>query len=110
MAERIPEPVTEQERWIVNHHVDTVKVEYRQTGADTAETFVILIAGKAKATWTADTFRKVARLNLSYNTAVEPNYGVRERVEAREAWEKANAKELAEYERLKAKFGAGNGR
>lgn len=102
--ERIPAPVTDQERWIAKHYVDTVKVEHRQTGTDTAETFVTLIAGKDRVTWRKETFCKVARLELSYNTVVEPNYGVRDRVRAREAWEKANDEELAEYKRLRSKF------
>ncbi|WP_426355624.1 hypothetical protein ACN9MD_09525 [Stenotrophomonas maltophilia] len=106
-TERIPDPVTEQERWIAGHYVDAVKVEYRQTGIDTAQTYVTLIAGKEKVTWKDSTFRKVARLELSNNTLVEPNYGVREKVKAREAWERANEKELAEYKRLKEKFEKG---
>lgn len=110
MVERIPDSVTEQERWIVKHQVDTVKVEHRQTGADTAETYVTLIAGKEKVTWRDHVFKKVARLDLSWATVASPNYGVAERVAAREAWERDNAKELAEYERLKAKFEAGDGR
>lgn len=103
-TERIPDSVTEQERWIVKHRVDTVKVEYRQTGTDTAETYVTLIAGKEKVTWLDKNFNKVAQLQLGYNTVVSPRYGVRERVEARDKWEKANARELAEFKRLKAKF------
>lgn len=105
--ERIPDPVTDQERWIARHYVDTVKVEYRQTGTDTAETYVTLIAGKDKVTWRDSTFNKVAQLQLGYNTVVSPRYGVRERVEARDNWEKANARELAEFKRLWAKFEKG---
>lgn len=105
--ERIPDPVTEQERWIAKHRVDSIRVEYRQTGTDTAETFVTLTDGKEKVTWVGSTFRKVARLELGYNTLATANYGVAERVAARDKWEEANARELAEYKRLRAKFEKG---
>lgn len=105
----MPPDVSAKERWIVRHRVDAIRVEHRQTGADTAETYVHLSAGKVTVCWEDTDFRKVARLDLSWATVVSPNYGVAERVEAREKWEKANARELAEYKRLKAKFEAGNG-
>lgn len=105
----IPPDVSAQERWIVHHRVDAIRVEHRQTGTDTAETYVHLSAGKVTVCWGDTDFRKVARLDLSWATVVSPAYGVTERVEAREKWEKANARELAEYKRLKAKFEAGNG-
>lgn len=106
MEEKIPAPVTPEERWIVHNRVDSVRVEYRQTGTDTAETYVHLTAGDRTVCWRDTTFKKVARLELSWATLVEPVYGLREKVEARDKWEKANAKELAEYQRLKLKYGA----
>ena len=106
MSLTIPATVTPEERWICNNRVDSIRVENRQTGTDTSATYVHLSAGKAKAVWESSTFNKVARLSLSWATIAEPNYGVRERVEAREKWEKANAAELATYKRLKAKYEA----
>ena len=109
MSEKtIPQDVTAEERWIVKNRVQAIRVEYRQTGTDTADTFVHLTPSEGKPVcWKDSTFRKVARLELGYATVVEPHYGVRDRVEAREKWEKANARELAEYRRLKAKFEGG---
>lgn len=104
--DEIPPPnVTDEERWIVRHYVDTIRVEYRQTGVDTAETYVHLKAGKNEVCWHSSTFNKVARLYLSHNACVETNYGVREKVKAREEWEKKHASELALYKQLKEKFG-----
>lgn len=102
--EKIPAAVTDEEKWIAHHRVDSIRVESRQTGVDTAETYVHLTAGSVTAVWRSSTFNKVAKLSLSWASIAEPAYGVRERVEAREKWEKANARELSEYKRLKSKF------
>jgi hypothetical protein len=102
---KAPVDVTEQERWIVHNRVQSIRVEYRQTGTDTAETYLHLKTADGKGVcWCEATFRKVARLEIGTATCVEPAFGVRERVKAREEWEKANARELADYKRLKAKF------
>lgn len=106
MSETIPQAVSDQERWIVRNRVSAIRVEYRQTGTDTAETYVQLTPwdGGKPVCWLDSTFRKVATLKLSHASIAEPAYGVRERVEAREKWEAKNARELADYKRLKAKF------
>lgn len=102
----IPRPVSAAERWIAKHAVCGLRVHHVQTGVDTSETEVELIPSSGKPVrWKADTFREVARLELSWATCVEPKYGVREAVEAREKWEAAEARDLAELRRLKAKFG-----
>src|SRR6185503_15553512 len=97
MDDKIPRPVTAQERWIAKHFVDTVHVENRQIGVDTAETYVHLTAGKEKVVWQASIFNQVAELNLGWNTCVCAKYGIREKVEAREKYEKNNSSELATY-------------
>lgn len=104
MNEKIPDPVSEQERWIVHHRPDSIRVEYRQTGADTAETYVHLSEREQTVCWLDRTFRAVADLDLSHASIAKPEYGVRERVLDREKYEKNNAAELATYRRLKAKF------
>lgn len=104
--ETIPRSVTDRERWIARHQVEAIRVEYRQTGADTAETYVHLTSKSGgKVCWLDSSFRSVATLELSWATCVRAHPGIREAVEAREEWEKRNRRELAEYERLKAKFG-----
>lgn len=106
-----PREVADEERWIVKNAVTAIRVEYRQTGVDTAETYLHLTPHQGKPVcWKASTFNRVARLELTHFECVRPLYGVREAVEAREKWEKANARELSEYRRLKAKFeGGGEG-
>lgn len=100
-----PADASKQERWIAKNRVISIRAEYRQTGADTAESYVHLTPSSGEAVcWLESTFRKVARLEFGTGTVAAPAYGVRERVEAREKWEKANAQELADYQRLKAKF------
>lgn len=101
----VPRPVTPEERWIATHRPDRVRVEYRQTGTDTAETYVHLEDGGSKVCWHDTTFNKVARLQLGYNTVAVPAYGIAEAVEARMAFEKKEARDLAEYKRLARKFG-----
>lgn len=109
MADKVPPDVTTQERWIVENAVVAVRAEYRQTGTDTAETYLHLTPSEGKAVcWLDSTFRKVARLEIGTYTVAAPNYGLREKVEARDKWEKANARELADYRRLKAKFDGGD--
>lgn len=106
-AEMTPPDMTAEERWIVENIVTAIRVEYRMTSADTADTYVHLTGWEGqKACWRDTTFAKVARLRLDYNSCAEPLPGIREKVEARKAWERKNARELAEYRRLKAKFEA----
>lgn len=105
-CEKVPEPVSDEERWIVKNRVVAIRVENRMTGVDTADTYVTMTTFEGKkATWRDTTFNKLARLRLSWPNLCEPNYGLREKVEAREKWEKANAAELATYRRLQAKYG-----
>ena len=101
-----PAPVTAQERWVCEHRVCAIRVEYRQTGTDTAETFLHLTATYgATVCWCEATFRKVARLEIGTSSIASPAYGVADRVKARTEWEQKNARELADYKRLKEKYG-----
>ena len=103
--EIIPRPVTDRERWIAKHLVEAIRVEFRQTGTDATETYLHLTSKSGgKVCWLDSTFDSVATLELNWNSCVRAKPGIREAVEAREAWEKTNHRELAECERLKAKF------
>lgn len=105
MTDKVPPPVNEQEKWIVTNIVTAIRVEYRMTGCDTADTYVHLADWNGKTVcWRDTTFKAVARLSLGYNSICEPVYGLREKVEARLKWEKSNQAELATYRRLKAKY------
>lgn len=110
MTNKVPPDVTDQERWIVKNPVIAIRAEHRQTGTDTASTYLHLtpINGKPVC-WLESTFRKVARLEIGTCTVAAPIYGLREKVEAREKWEKDNERELAEYRRMKAKFEGSEG-
>lgn len=105
-AKPIPRPVSDAERWIAKHGVCAIRVHHVQTGVDTSATEVELTPTSGKPVrWKDSTFNAVAELRLSWATCVQPKHGVREAVEAREKWEKAEARDLAELRRLKAKFG-----
>lgn len=95
--EKVPPNVSQEARWIVNNIVTMVRVEYRMRTEDTAETYVCLRNWEGKEVcWSDSTFNQVAQLKLGYNSCAEPKSGIRDAVRAREAYEKKNAKELAE--------------
>lgn len=101
----IPPPYTPEEAWICDNWPNTIRVEHRQTGTDTAETYIHMSVGKGKPVcWSSWTFNKVAELHLGITEIARPKPGVREKVKARREWERKNARELADYKRLKAKF------
>jgi hypothetical protein len=84
-------------------------VIYYQTGTDTSDTDVELTTAEGKKVrWKQATFNQVADLRMDHFRVCEPKRGVRERVEAREKYERSNAAELATYRRLKAKYEQGN--
>lgn len=96
---------TAEERWIAHHCVESIRAEYRATGTDTAETYVHLRARDGDtAVWKDTTFARVADLKIWCGSVAEAKREVRLRVEESEKFEKAHARELADYARLKAKF------
>lgn len=102
-----PRPVSEEEVWIVNNIVTGIKVEYRQTGSDTADTYVHLTNWSGKTVcWKEGTFKAVADLSLGYNYICQPKPGLREAVKARLDWEKKNDYEFNLYKKLKEKYGS----
>ncbi len=105
MADTIPREVSDQERWVCENRIVGISVDYVQIGTDTSATYVALTPDTGKPVrWLDSTFRKVARIELSHASIVSPAYGVAEAVKARKEYEKKNARELADYRRLKAKF------
>lgn len=104
--EKIPDKVTEEEIWLSKNIITGIRVDYKQTGTDTAETFIYLQdwIGKERC-WSEGTFRKYVDLRLGYNSIAEPKPGIKERVKARLDWEKANDYELNLYKKLKEKYG-----
>lgn len=110
IANSAPPKYTEREAWLVDNRVAGIKTSYEMTGADTEQDYVTLTSMSGKSVrWKVDEFRAIARLATGHisstSSLVEPvEYGLRERVVARRAWENKNAEELATYRRLKAKF------
>lgn len=107
--EMVPLAYTDHEAWIIDNRVIGIKTSYEMTGVDTSQDYVTLssLSGKS-VTWRVEAFSAVAKLSphvSNTSSLVEPKeYGLRERVEKRRAWEKQNARELSEYKRLRAKF------
>lgn len=81
-------------------------IEQRQTGTDTAETFVKITGsdGKAEGLW--DTYREFLDVVPDHDSVCHVKDKYARQVECWREFEKQNAKELAEYKRLKAKFDA----
>lgn len=80
-------------------------IEQRQTGTDTADTFVKITGSNGKAEGRWYTYREFLELVPDHNSVCHVKEKYRRQVEDWSAFEKQNAKELAEYRRLKEKYG-----
>lgn len=108
--EKIPPPFTEQEAWLVDYKVVCIQTSYKMLTADSSQDYITLTEyGGKSVTWQVETFRRIARLSdhvSNTSSLVEPKeYGLHERIKARREWERKESKDLAEYKRLKDKFG-----
>ena len=79
-------------------------IEQRQTGTDTADTFVKITGSNGKAEGLWRTYREFLELVPDHNSVCHVKEKYARQVEDWRKFEKQNAKELAEYKRLKAKF------
>jgi len=86
--------------WIHGLHI-----EQRQTGTDTAETFVKITGSNGKVEGRWHTYREFLDLVPSHNSVCHVKEKYVRQVDDWRKFEKQNAKELAEYKRLKDKFG-----
>ena len=86
--------------WIHGLHI-----EQKQTGTDTAETFVTITGsdGKAEGKWNA--YRDFLELVPGHNSVCHVKEKFIRQVEDWQNFEIQNAKELADYKRLREKFG-----
>jgi len=89
--------------------IKEMKVDYRQTGTDTSDTFdtfCVLGDGKnqVKGKWSTYKEYLEVRVSHAYIAKLKPEY--EKQVEDWKKFEKENADDLAELERLKAKLGA----
>ena len=83
-----------------------IRVEHRQTGTDTAETYLHLKNREGKVSVVkAPTFHRFMDLHLDHYRIARVKTDVQETVEEWQKFEKQHRAEIREYERLKAKFG-----
>lgn len=113
----MPAQPTRLALWIDKHgEPDQLKVEYRQTGTDTADTYITLTCSRSNKSIEVqpgdinerDRYGYKAGddvcLNLSHATIVELTAGGRKRVDEWKAFQKREARDLAEFARLRRKF------
>ena len=86
--------------WIHGLHI-----AQRQTGTDTAETFVKITGSNGKADGKWCSYREYLELVPGHNSVCHVKEKYVRQVEDWGEFKKQNAKELAEYKRLKDKFG-----
>lgn len=80
-------------------------IDYRQTGTDTADTYCELLGdGKKKVCGLWRTYRGYLDVSVGHCSAARIQPHLRKQIDDWRRFEKENAKELAEYERLKSKF------
>lgn len=90
--------------WLYGADVTSVDVEYLQTGTDTADTFVTIRNSKGEKRLRWNTLAELVEVGMDHRSIMRLRESVaRECVEWRD-FAKRNQHELAEYERLKAKF------
>lgn len=103
----------EKVRWIYSHgaEIKAIRVDYQMLTEDSSKTiWHVELADGHKAT--IDESREFSELLDFYPSIAVPRWRAiaslkerfREMCEARDKWEKAHARELAGYKRLKAKF------
>jgi len=110
--ERAPPKPSDLACWIYDHGpISGIQVDYRPTGVDTAETVVILTGWQsgAKPAVTRECrpeeLNAVAFVGIGFNRVADLRDGQRQQVEAYRAFMKRHQRELADYRRLRAKFG-----
>jgi hypothetical protein len=109
-ADPAPPTYTEQEEWVAHHRIKAIETSFEMTGADRSQEYIKMTDLDGKSVrWRMESFSQVARLATyvsATSSLVEPKeYDLSKRIQKRKEWEKSNARELAEYKRLKAKYG-----
>lgn len=85
--------------------ITTLSVSYRPRSEDEADTYVAIhgAAGRKEFKW--ETVRDLLDVEVGYKTVAQLKRYRRDQVAAWKEYEAKNKAELAEYERLKEKFG-----
>jgi hypothetical protein len=110
--EIFPPAPTARVAWLFKHggEIVGVRVDYVMTSVDTSKTIWHLeLSDGHKETVDQDALAGIVQFYPHYDVPSHRAIAVlkrelRAQCEAREKWEKANARELAEYKRLKAKY------
>jgi hypothetical protein len=98
-------------RWLLNHHVTKITHHWEFTSADTARDWITLHSsdGKRQREFPSAFFRNNQEFEFAPDHAglirPRPYSRVGDSIRAIDQWEKANAHDRSEYERLKQKFG-----
>ena len=79
-------------------------IEQRQTGTDTVDTFCKITGDNGKTGGLWRTYERYLDVRVGHNYIAKLKQQYRKELVEWEAFEKQNREELAEYERLKAKF------
>ena len=90
--------------------ISSIKVDYRQTGVDTGETFCELVGDNGRVCGLWDIYEDFLVVTVDYNSVASLNRIYENEVEKWKEYEEANKKDLKEYERLKKKFGINDNR
>lgn len=103
---KTPEDVA---RWLVGDHVTKVTHHWKMTGVDTSTEWLMLHKDKDSRQFSTNFFRDNPEFEFApYHAGLvreRPYAKVRETIDKIDAWEKANARDRSEFERLKKKFG-----
>jgi hypothetical protein len=85
-------------------NIHTLRIDYRQTGTDTADTFFTVTGehGAVKGLWS--TYRDYLDVDVDFKSVARLKESYVVEIETWMKWKKTNAKDLAEFERLKKKF------
>jgi len=96
----------ELKKWLRDNTICGLKVHYYQTGDDTADTDWELIPDTGKSRKVkADIISRYVEVRPDWVSVLRPLSAVIQQVNEYEAFAKKESRDLAEYERLKKKFG-----
>lgn len=96
---------SEHALWLYkNWPIHGIKVEHKQTGDDTAESFVTVASAAGTRKMPALEFDELCTLRRDYNSICDLKPSEKIKVTDWLAFENENKADLAEYERLRKKF------
>lgn len=84
--------------------IEKLAIEYRQTGTDTADTYIIITGSEGEVSGLWHIYKPFLDIGIGHNYVARIHLHMENSVDQWKKFVKKNAKELAEYKRLKAKF------